>query len=117
MKEHLTLKEKHDLLQKAQDTYGYPNQITVAIEEMAELTAVLAKYPRYGTHEAASAQLREKVIEEFADVIIVLSHIEMIFGLSVEETNDAIDLKMRRLERWLNTSTEFEHTTKDRDVK
>lgn len=104
-----------DLLKQAQDKYGYANQVTVATEELLELGAVLTKYPRYSSHEKASKALREHIIEEMADVYIVLQHLKMIFDVSLEELVEVERAKLARLERWLNSGEGMEQTTKDRE--
>jgi NTP pyrophosphatase (non-canonical NTP hydrolase) len=106
-----------ELLGRAQTEYGYDNQISVAVEELCELGAVLSKYPRYPSHELASADIRAKVIEELADVMIVLTHVSMIFDIMEDEMYAAQDAKLVRLERWLDSGKGFHQTTVDREVK
>lgn len=109
--------EIHRLLETAQATYGYGNQIAVAMEELSELGAVLPKYLRYDFHDDAVAALRDKVLEETADVIIVLRHIQMIFGIQPDELEEMMDKKLNRLKRWLESDDKsFHHTTEDRAV-
>lgn len=109
--------EIHKLLQTAQETYGYANQVVVAIEELCELGAVLSKYPRYDFHSDALEALRDKVVEETADVVIMLRHIQMIFGIQPDELDAMMDKKLHRLKRWMESDDKsFEHTTKDRAV-
>ena len=105
------------LLKRAQDAYGYANQITVATEELCELACVLARYPRYHSHEAACADLRDRVVDELADVTVVSKHIEMIFDITPKELYDRVQLKLARLERWLDTDSSMETTVKDREVR
>lgn len=107
------------ILQRAQDTYGYPNQISVAMEELAELIAALAKYPRFPDHTTAMAdkKFRDHVIEEVADVHVVIQHIYMMFGLNPEEVEQVMDKKLERLSRWMDTSEDFSHTMEDRELE
>lgn len=105
------------ILQRAQDTYGYANQVSVATEELCELGSVLSKYVRYPDHDTACVAIRAKVVEEVADVCVVLQHIHMIFGITEKELEEAMWKKLERLERWLDTSEDFYQTTLDRDVK
>lgn len=105
-----------DVLLKARITYGNNNQITVAMEELAELIAVLAKYPRYNFHGKALEELSSKALDEIADVYIVLEHAKAIFELSDEKVQDRMNSKLNRLDRWLKDSDNFEQTTKDRNV-
>lgn len=104
-------------LQKARETYGSKNQILVAIEELNELACVLAKYGRYEQHDTAVEKLREKVIDELADVQVVTAHVMAIFGIVPSEIDDRASLKIERLERWMSSSESFEQTTVDREVK
>jgi hypothetical protein len=109
--------EIHRLLETAQATYGYANQIVVAIEELCELGAVLSKYPRYDFHDDAKKALKDKVLEETADVIIMLRHVQMIFGIQPTEIESMMDKKLNRLKRWLSDEDKsFHHTTEDRAV-
>ena len=109
--------EMYKLLETAQATYGYANQVVVAIEELCELGAVLSKYPRYDFHDDALEALRDKVVEETADVLIMMKHIQMIFGIQPNELDDMMDKKLNRLKRWLeNEDKSFQHTTEDRAV-
>lgn len=61
-----------DTLKRAQDRYGYTNQLMVAIEELCELSSVIVGR----SHQDA-------VIDELADVWIVMNHIQAIFDLGV----------------------------------
>lgn len=109
--------EIHRLLETAQANYGYGNQIAVAMEELSELGAILPKYLRYDFHDDAVAALKDKVLEETADVVIVLRHIQMIFGIQPNELEDMMDKKLNRLKRWLESDDKsFHHTTEDRAV-
>lgn len=105
------------MLKKAQQTYGFANQITVAVEELCELAYVLTKYPRYPEHQQAMDALKEQALDEFADVSIVMEHVQMIFGFTPEETERAINRKLKRLERWLEQGPDMLITTQDREVK
>lgn len=109
--------EINRLLETAQANYGYANQVVVAIEELCELGAVLSKYPRYDFHEDALEAIKDKVVEETADVLIMMRHIQMIFGIQPQELEDMMDKKLNRLKRWLeNDDKSFQHTTEDRAV-
>lgn len=112
----MNVHEMTKLLNKAQDTYGYANQVTVATEELCELAQVLCKYPRYPDHDTASEKLRPKIVEEVADVVICLQHLYLIFNITAEEINPMIDSKLARLARWLDTNDDFYQTTLDREV-
>lgn len=104
-------------LEVARMTYGDFNQIMVSNEELCELAAVCAKYPRFSNPEEARKELHLKALDEVADVIIVLDHIVNIFGLGQDEIDSRIAAKIDRLERWLSTNDSMDTTTKDRYVE
>lgn len=105
------------LLVRAQDKYGKANQVCVTAEELAELAAAILKYPRYPDHETAVEKMRWNVLGEIADVYICLGHLRIIFGLTDELIDDAMETKLDRLERWLDSDKGFEQTTIDRELK
>ena len=105
------------LLKKARDTYGNKNQILVCMEELNELGAVLAKYPRFKREEDAAVNLRQNVLDEVADVTIILEHVKSIIGITDEMLDDRITKKLERLERWLEHSTSMQETIDDRAIK
>lgn len=111
----LTMQQKH-VLNKARKTYGDYNQILVSIEELNELACVCAKYPRYNDASEAREKLHDKILDEVADVYIVLDHIVNILGLREPEVSQRIEKKVDRLERWLKDSEDFQHTTEDRTI-
>lgn len=76
--------------------YGIEAQVDVAIEEMAELTKALLKLRRAESdtaHDVAVAAIRE----ELADVSIMLSQLELIYG----DVADIEEAKLWRLEKRL----------------
>lgn len=109
--------DQKTVLSLARDTYGDTGQILVALEELCELAAVCAKYPRYDSKEKALEKLHSKVIDEVADVIVVLDHVVNIFELDSKEIQSRISAKIERLSRWLYKSQSMEQTTVDREVK
>ena len=104
------------ILKKAQDTYGFSRQLNVAVEELLELGIVLQKYDRYQSHKQALNALHDRVVDEIADVVVILNHVFMIFSLSQEEIDKRVDAKVERLERWLNVSDSMYQTVLDREV-
>lgn len=84
--------ENETVLEQAIETYGADAQLNVAIEEFAELTKEICKYKRYADNTKA-------IIEEMADCYIMLEQMKMIFGLDNADISNAMDRKIRRLER------------------
>lgn len=109
--------KQKQILAQARETYGDSIQILVSNEELCELAAVCAKYPRYKDPVEARAALTEKALDEVADVLIVLDHIINIFGLSDYTLKTHMATKVNRLQRWLSTSKDIEQTTKDRSLE
>lgn len=103
-------------LQEARQTYGEKNQISVAVEELNELACVLCKFIRYDEKDHALKELRESVIDEVADVSVVLEHIKAIFEIGDESIRSRSKEKVARLRNWLSKSKSMEQTTIDRDV-
>lgn len=69
--------------------YGSDNQLIVAIEELSELQKEITKHIR-------RKGLRENLIEEFADVQLMLLQIKVLFKIGDNEIENAIRYKMNR---------------------
>lgn len=106
-----------NVLKLARETYGNKNQILVCIEELNELACVLAKYPRYDDENVAVKELSDKALDEFADVLIILDHVQNIMKLSDAEIDDRVCKKVSRLSRWLKSSNSMQTTIDDRAVE
>lgn len=104
-------------LQKARETYGNKNQIMVCMEELCELACVLAKYPRYNSEAKATQELHDKALDEMADVMIILDHVQNILGLTDKEISERIKTKIERVQRWLTHSTSMQETVDDRKIQ
>lgn len=108
--------EQRAVLARARGTYGDTTQILVTNEELCELAAVCAKYPRYNNKQKAVDELYTKALDEVADVLIVLDHVVNIFQLNPEDIARRVSGKIDRLNRWMNESDSMEQTTVDRKV-
>lgn len=107
-----------NLLARLRDMYGNKFQIMVCIEELNELACVLCKYPRYKLEEQAVNELRERVLDEYTDVCIILEHVKAIFHLTDSEIVKHYDAKMERISRWVMSDNKTpEQTLIDREVK
>ena len=105
------------ILYDLRKTYGSTTQILVSNEELCELAAVCAKFPRYKDPEKARVELHSAAIDEVADVMIILDHVINIFQLKDEEIRKRVDGKLDRIVRWLSESSDQEQTTVDREVR
>ena len=110
------LERTRKTLHHARESYGYKNQVLVAVEELNELSCVLAKYPRYDDHEKAIGELREHVLEECADVLNVLDHIQAIFHITDAQIIHTAAKKGDRLAHWLKQGTTLEISTEEREI-
>ena len=81
---------REEILQKAIDTYGEESQKKMMIEEMSELTKELCKWFR---GEADTGH----ILEEMADVQIMLDQMRMIFGDTSEQEKAKVERLGRRL--------------------
>lgn len=98
----MTTEERRALLDRAITTYGAPAQMDMAVEEMAELTKALCKIKRAQAGCEVTAAIGN-VIEEMADVQIMLDQLRIIFGRSTAEIEED---KLRRLLRRINSYKE-----------
>ncbi len=108
--------EQKKTLKVARQTYGPKNQLTVSAEECIELAVALLKFIRYSDYTKGIEATRESVLEERADVEIILDHIDNLYGFNLEEIQRVVQGKIERLERWLDTTDDMEYTTIDRTV-
>lgn len=92
-------RERRNIMTRAIQHYGETAQIDMAIEEMAELTKALCKVKRAATG-AESAAAVANVIEETADVQIMLDQLRIIFARSTDEIEEE---KLRRLLTRINS--------------
>lgn len=83
-------------LKEIADTLGYDEQSMQLIEEMAELTQAINKYRRYGTYET-----RCNIIEEIADVHIVLAQIVHLIQVDSLVFDCYVDDKIQRTKQRL----------------
>lgn len=109
--------ECKEVLSLIRKTYGNTTQILVSNEELCELAAVCAKFPRYNDPEKARSELHSAAIDEVADVMIILDHVINIFQLDDLEIRARIQGKIDRIRRWLSESSSQEQTTVDREVR
>lgn len=88
------------------DHYGYEPQSRQLIEEMAELTVAINNLWRKHEYKATSSDVAEAhfdVLEEIADVEIMITQIEHLLGISAMELNNMIEKKLeRQIERIKN---------------
>lgn len=97
--------EENEILLQAIATYGENEQSRVAMEELAELIRALNKYHREKTDEH-----RQNLIEEMADVYIMLRQISIMYDISGEkEIEPVFHEKITRLRERLEAENNAEN--------
>ena len=92
MPNKINITQRQVVYRKAIERFGSPNQMIKAIEEMSELTKVLAKILVMGGEVSL-----DELIEEVADVTIMMEQLRLIFNIN-DEVCEIMDSKIRRLE-------------------
>lgn len=98
--EQLPRIKKPDVLRDAIATYGIAAQVDMAIEEISELTKALCKERRTQLVPGKHAEAHANVIEEIADVAIMLKQLLIMFDKDGEIQKE-VDYKIDRLEQRL----------------
>lgn len=80
------------VLEKAIEKYGKNKQLDMVIEEMSELTKEICKQKR-------GKDNREEIIEEIADVRIMLEQLEMMFNIKATVIYTKVSEKIERLRK------------------
>lgn len=107
-----------EILQKAIDMYGCNHQVDVTIEEMSELIKAICKFKRkaqdVSTMNDAEAFENLKpevanVIEEIADVEIMVQQMKMMFGCDAQ-VEEVIAYKINRLNERMESEVRIGNT-------
>ena len=93
-------KAEQETMQRAIEFYGKENQIDQYHEESAELTIALNK-ARRGSYKPPFIP---DIVEEIADVYIMLYQLETIFGIQRAAVNHEIDRKLMRLKNRMDSN-------------
>lgn len=97
--ENMTAEREGRILQNAIDTWGPRTQTVKAMEEMAKLIQALSRrlLCMYLNAPGGNAAL-ENVRKEMADVSIMLSQLELIYGDTTEEEIKKLEALEKRIE-------------------
>ena len=87
----MTIAERNKLYTRAITLFGSEKQILVAVEELAELQKELLKNINRGKNN------RDRVIDEIADVMIMVEQLYIIYGIKHHEIDDHVETKLERL--------------------
>lgn len=79
-----------EIMKTAIKTFGPKLQTVVAIEEMSELQKELTKFLR-GNGK------KKHLTEEVADALIMITQVQIIYGIGDEDVREVMDYKLNRL--------------------
>ena len=86
-------------LVKALEKFGSISELIITVEELSELQKEVTKQLR-------NEGKMENLVEEMADVYIVMEYLKMIFAITDDDINKEVEKKLNRLENRLNSENE-----------
>lgn len=89
---------RDDFLKECIAFFGERKQQAVCVEEMAELTQQLCKFMIDHPNKS-----REKLVEEYTDVLIMLNQMKIIFDITDEEVENGKVFKLARLKNFIES--------------
>lgn len=90
--------EQIEILRKNIKRHGHTTEMFIAAEEAAELIQAISKVRRYGY----IGEYVDNLIEEIADVSIILQELKMMFDTTDADVEKKIDFKIQRINDRLN---------------
>ena len=90
--------EQIEILRKNIKRHGHTTEMFIAAEEAAELIQAISKVRRYGY----IGEHKDNLIEEIADVSIILQELKMMFDITDADVEKKIDFKIQRINDRLN---------------
>lgn len=94
--QHITPSDWETIMDKSLKRDGDTKKLQIAQEELAELVQAISKYIR-GTPDSNML-----VLEELADVTIILSYVRQICDFDLEDLVKAINIKLEREKKRLD---------------
>lgn len=94
----MSSEERDAVFRRCLSTYGVNTQIDMTLEEMSELAKALLKNRRAEKH---SEDNRKAIIDELADVKIMIRQMEILFQCE-KDVEERIDFKVRRQSKRLD---------------
>ena len=88
--------EDRNLYQKALSKWGVSSQLLMLFEEMGELMQAISKFDRFFDTQWRDVH-RENLIDEIADVKIMLEQLQVMSKISDQEVNLIRETKLNRL--------------------
>ena len=96
------MEEYASILEENIKEHGVVLETVIAMEECAELIQAISKVKRYGF----VGEYRDNLIEEIADVDIVITELLMAFNVSEDEFFSVLDRKIQRIKSRLEERNE-----------
>lgn len=90
--------EQIEILHKNIEQHGQTTEMFIAAEEAAELIQAISKVRRYGY----IGEHADNLIEEIADVSIILQELKMMFEIPEADIEKMMDFKINRINKRLN---------------
>ena len=87
------MEEYAAILEENIKEHGIVEETVIAMEECAELIQAISKVKRYGF----VGEYRDNLIEEIADVDIVITELLMAFNVTEDEFFSVLDRKIQRI--------------------
>lgn len=91
---------REEILTRAVRTYGKEAQMKMTIEEMSELTKAICKIWRTDPGSPEEAKAAQNILEEAADVQIMLDQIRIMFGSTEQIEAQKVDRLRFRLDEY-----------------
>lgn len=85
-------------MKKAIEKNGKIKQSVIAMEECSELIKAISKMIRYSSDEDSACVFKDDLIEEMADVYIILDELKIMYDILEFEIDEIMKLKMLREE-------------------
>ena len=98
------MKVNRDTTIKVLQELGIDRQSLVAVEELAELQKAITKavrYPEYSTPPLRYIGVRSNLVEEMADVLIIMDTLSYYYRITDDEIQEIIQAKQQRAEKRL----------------
>ena len=87
-----------EIMQTALDKWGLAAQVGQTVEECAELIVALQKH----INRTPSSETANNILDEIADVEMMLAQLRVAFGISDDLLRKRIDEKFAKLNEYLN---------------
>ena len=100
--QHITPSDWETIMDMSLKRDGDTKKLQIAQEELAELVQAISKYMR-GTPDSSML-----VLEELADVAIILSYVQQICCFDLEDLVKAINIKLEREKKRLDKIKEMD---------